>query len=70
MVSYMLVTELEDARQRRLLVWGVILLLVNLSTMFLAIWLQVSEASRQATLHIMLLEREIRGSFEKFNSNS
>ena len=60
MVSYMLVTELEDARQRRLLVWGVLLLLVNLSTVFLAIWLQVSEASRQAILHIMLLEREIR----------
>ena len=60
MVSYMLVTELEDARQRRLLVWGVLLLLVNLSTVFLAIWLQVSEANRYAILQIMLLEREIR----------
>ena len=60
MVSYMLVTELEDARQRRLLIWGVLLLLVNLSTVLLAIWLQVSEANRQAVLQIMLLEREIR----------
>ena len=60
MVAYMLMTELEDARQRRLLTWGVILLLVNLGTVLLAIWLQVTEANRQIVLQLMLLEREIR----------
>ena len=60
MVSYLLMTELEGARQRRLLTVGFLLLLVNLSTVVLAIWLQLSETNRQAILAILLLEREIR----------
>ena len=56
----MLLTELEGARQRQLLTWGLLLLLVNLSTVVLAIWLQLSESNRQAILQILLLEREIR----------
>ena len=49
----MLVTELEDASQRRLLLWGVLLLLVNVSTVILAIWLQVAETNREAILKIL-----------------
>ena len=60
MVSYMLMTELEGARQRRLLTWGFLLLFVNLSVVVATIWLQLSESNRQAILQLMLLEREIR----------
>ena len=37
-----------------------LLLLVNLSTVLLAIWLQITESNRQIVLQLMLLEREIR----------
>ena len=60
LVSYMLLTELYGERQRVLVVWGVILLFVNLGTVVLAIWLQVTESNRQIVVQLMLLEREIR----------
>jgi hypothetical protein len=60
LVAYMLITELEGARPAKLVLWGILLLLVNLGTVLLAIWLQVTESNRQIVLQLMLLEREIR----------
>ena len=56
----MLLTELYHASRGRLMMWGSVLLLVNLGTVVLAIVLQISEANRQAVLQLMLLEKEIR----------
>ena len=56
----MLLTELEDASQRALVMWGVLLFLVNICTVLLALVLQISEGERQAVLQLMLLEREVR----------
>ena len=70
LVAYALQTELEDAPQRKTLLWGVILLLVNLITVLLAVWLQVTEANRRAVLQLMLLEREIREAELILDSNS
>ena len=56
----MLLTELEDASDGKLLLWGVLLLFVNLGTVILAIYLQIAESQRSIILHLMLLEREMR----------
>ena len=60
LVSYMLLTELYYARQQKIVIWGVLLLLVNLVTVTLAIALQISESSRQTIIHLMLLEVRAR----------
>ena len=52
--------KLEDASPGNLLLWGTLLLVVNLGTVLLAIYLQVTESHRQIVLQLMLLEREIR----------
>ena len=51
----MLLTELEGAAQSKLVFWGVLLLLVNLSTVLLAIWLQITESNRQIVLQLVRL---------------
>ena len=51
----MLLTELEEASQSKLVLWGVLLLLVNLSTVLLAIWLQITESNRQIVLQLVRL---------------
>ena len=51
----MLLTELEGAAQSKLVLWGVLLLLVNLSTVLLAIWLQITESNRQIVLQLVRL---------------
>ena len=60
LVSYMLITELESAGPSKLALWGTLLLLINLGTVFLAIFLQITESNRQIVLTLQLLEREIR----------
>ena len=55
LVAYMLLTELEDASQGKLVLWGVLLLLVNLGTVLLAIFLQVTESNRQIVLQLVRL---------------
>ena len=49
----MLLTELEDASQGKLVLWGVLLLLVNLGTVLLAIFLQITESNRQIVLQLV-----------------
>ena len=51
----MLLTELDEASQSKLVLWGVLLLLVNLSTVLLAIWLQITESNRQIVLQLVRL---------------
>merc|ERR1719473_1443933 len=70
LVAYMLLTELDDASQNKLVLWGVLLLLVNLGTVLLAIFLQVTESNRQIVLQLMLLEREIRDAEMLMDSTS
>ena len=53
LVAYMLLTELEDASQDKLVTWGVLLLLVNLGTVLLAIFLQITESNRQIVLQLV-----------------
>ena len=55
LVAYMLLTELEDASQGKLVLWGVLLLVINLGTVLLAIWLQVTESNRQIVLQLVRL---------------
>ena len=57
LVAYMLLTELEDASQSKLVLWGVLLLIINLGTVLLAIWLQVTESNRQIVLQLVRLSR-------------
>ena len=56
----MLITELDGASDSKTLLWGTILLLVNLGTVVLAIVLQIAESNRKTVVQLMLLEREIR----------
>ena len=49
----MLLTELEDASQGKLVLWGVLLLVVNLGTVLLAIFLQITESNRQIVLQLV-----------------
>ena len=51
----MLLTELEDASQGKLVLWGVLLLVVNLGTVLLAIFLQITESNRQIVLQLARL---------------
>ena len=51
----MLLTELEDASQGKLVLWGVLLLVVNLGTVLLAIFLQITESNRQIVLQLVRL---------------
>ena len=49
----MLLTELEAASQGKLVLWGVLLLVVNLGTVLLAIFLQITESNRQIVLQLV-----------------
>ena len=60
MVAYLLITELDGASDSKLVLWGTVLLLVNLGTVVLAIVLQIAEANRKTVIQLILLEREIR----------
>ena len=55
----MLLTELEDASQGKLVLWGVLLLLINLCTVCLAIWLQITEYNRQAVLQLVRVSHTV-----------
>ena len=60
LVAYMLLTELYEAPDPKVALWGTLLLLINLGTVVLAVVLQIAEANRKTVVQLMLLEREIR----------
>ena len=51
--AHALCAQLEDASQGKLVLWGTLLLVVNLGTVLLAIWLQVTESNRQIVLQLV-----------------
>ena len=66
----MLLTELEDASQGKLVLWGVLLLVVNLGTVLLAIFLQITESNRQIVLQLArLLSHAFSRTSDPFVSN-
>ena len=67
--AYRLLTELEEASDSKYVLWGTLLLLVNLGTVVLAIVLQIAEKRRDSVVQLMLLERESRvGRARNFHS--
>ena len=60
LVAYALLIELKSAPEHKLVWIGTLLLLSNLATVFVALWLQVCEGDRQVELDLTLAEHEMR----------
>ena len=59
-LAYALIVELNSASESKLILIGTLLLSANLVTLFVALYLQVSQGDRQAELSLMLAEGEMR----------
>ena len=55
-----LLVELRVADESKLVLVGVVLLLANVLTLFLALYLQIGEGDRRVQLNLTLAENEMR----------
>ena len=60
LLAYALLVELRVADESKLVLIGTLLLLANLATLFLALYLQVGEGDRRVQLNLTLAENEMR----------
>jgi hypothetical protein len=60
LLAYALVIELKSAPESKLVFIGTLLLLANLSTLFVALYLQITEGDRHVELTLTLAESEMR----------
>ena len=60
LLAYLLLTELKGAPESKLVLVGVALLLLNLMTLVVALYLQVREGDRHVELSLTLAESEMR----------
>jgi hypothetical protein len=60
LVAYALLVELQAAGEQKLVLIGTLLLLANVVTLFVALYLQVEEGDRRAELSLILAENEMR----------
>ena len=60
LLAYALLIELNSAPESKLILIGTLLLLANATTLFVALYLQVSQGDRQVELALTLAESEMR----------
>ena len=60
LLAYALLVELRVADERKLILVGTLLLFLNLTTLFVALYLQVGQGDRQVELSLTLAESEMR----------
>ena len=60
LLAYALLIELKGAPESKLVLVGTLLLLANITTLFVALYLQVREGDRQVELSLTLAESEMR----------
>ena len=60
LLAYALVVELRSAPESKLVLVGTLLLALNLTTLFVALYLQTQEGDRRTKLSLTLAENEMR----------
>ena len=60
LLSYALLIELRAANESKLVLVGSLLLALNLTTVFVALYLQVTQGDRHVELSLTLAESEMR----------
>ena len=60
LLAYALLIELNSAPESKLILIGTTLLLLDLVTLFVALYLQVTQGDRQVELALTLAENEMR----------
>jgi len=60
LLAYALLIELNSAPESKLILIGTVLLSLDLATLFVALYLQVTQGDRQVELALTLAESEMR----------
>ena len=60
MLAFALLVELKSAPEKKLVLVGTLLLLANLITLFVALYLQIAQGDRHVELSLTLAESEMR----------